>query len=283
MGSNPAAPTIFPITRDERTRDCVKDPSADDRMKTDLSGAPQSGLTHSGERPVVSAILFDKDGTLLDFQRTWGPSAQQVMRHLANGDDAAYERLAAVTGFVDSEQRFLPDSILIREPTHVYGVLWAAALGRNANSELFAEIDRLFLKATTENLAPIGDPKTLLANLAMRGYRLGMITNDAEIPARAHSRKLGIEQHLEFIAGYNSGYGAKPAPEPVLAFARHVGVKPSEVAVIGDTVHDLAAARAAGAIAIGVLTGPAVAASLAPHADALFPSATEFAAWLDKR
>jgi phosphoglycolate phosphatase len=252
-------------------------------MKTDIAGASLSGLIHSGQRPLISAILFDKDGTLVDFQKTWGPSAQRVMTQLAGGKNAAYERLAAVTGFVDSEQRFLPDSILIREPTHVYGVLWASALEREASAEFFAEIDRLFLDATTEFLAPIGDPKALIADLASRGYRLGMITNDAEIPARAHSRKLGIEQHLEFIAGYNSGYGAKPDPDPVLAFAKHTGIAPSEIAVIGDTVHDLAAARAAGSIAIGVLTGPAASASLAPHADALFPSAAEFAIWLGQR
>jgi phosphoglycolate phosphatase len=62
-----------------------------------------------------------------------------------------------------------------------------------------------------------------------------------------------------------------------------VGVAPSETAVIGDSVLDLAAARAAGAIAIGVLTGPAPYAVLAPHADALLTSAAEFAAWLDSR
>jgi phosphoglycolate phosphatase len=249
-------------------------------MKTDASGTSQSDLLHAGRNRPIRAILFDKDGTLVDFQRTWGPAAQFVMTTLAGGRNAAYERLAAVTGFVDSEKRFLPDSILIREPTHVYGVLWAAALERPANAEFFAEIDRLFLDATTANLAPIGDPKSMLAGLAARGYRLGMITNDAEIPARAHARKLGLDPYFEFIAGYNSGYGAKPDPEPVLAFASIVGVSPAEIALIGDTVHDLAAARAAGAMAIGVLTGPVASASLAPHADALFPSAAEFAQWL---
>ncbi len=110
-----------------------------------------------------------------------------------------------------------------------------------------------------------------------------MITNDAESTARAHVRKLGLDKYLEFIAGYDSGFGAKPDPGPIPAFAQAVGVPASETAVVGDTVLDLAAARAAGAIAIGVLTGPAPFAILAPLADALFPSAAEFAAWLDSR
>jgi phosphoglycolate phosphatase len=231
----------------------------------------------------IRAILFDKDGTLVDFQRTFGPATQAVMRHLAGGDRAAYQRLVAASRFVEDGQRFLPDSPLIAEPTSVYGALWAVALGRPANTALFAEIDRLLCDATTRHLAAIGDPKALLNLLAGRGYRLGMLTNDAEVTARAHARKLGLDEVLEFVAGYDSGFGAKPAPGPVLAFAQAVGVPASEIAVVGDSVLDLAAARAAGAVAIGVLTGPASSAILAPHADALLASAADLTAWLDAR
>jgi phosphoglycolate phosphatase len=240
-------------------------------------------MVQSAKIGPIHAILLDKDGTLVDFQRTWGPAVRAVMQHLARGNRAAYDRLVAASRFVEAGQRFLPDSPLIAEPTSVYGVGWATELGRPANAEFFAEIDRLLCDATTRHLAAIGDPKTLLTFLAARGYRLGMITNDAESTARAHTRKLGLDKYLEFIAGYDSGFGAKPDPGPVLAFAQAAGVPASETAVVGDTVLDLAAARAAGAIAIGVLTGPTPFAILAPFADALFPSAAEFAAWLDSR
>jgi phosphoglycolate phosphatase len=240
-------------------------------------------MTHSGKAGPIRAILFDKDGTLVDFQRSFGPAVREVMQHLSGGDRAAYQRLVAVSHFVEDGQRLLPDSPLIAEPTSVYGVLWATALGRPANAALFAEIDRLLCDATTRHLTAIGDPGTLLTLLAARGYRLGLVTNDAEITARAHARKLGLDGVLEFIAGYDSGFGAKPDPGPVLAFAQTVGVAASETAVVGDSVHDLAAARAAGAVAIGVLTGPAPSAVLAPHADAVLGSPAELPAWLDSR
>ena len=245
--------------------------------------AAPSSMAHSGKLGPIRAILFDKDGTLVDFQRSWGPAAQAVMQRLASGDRAAYERLVAANRYVEAEQRLLADSPLIAEPTSVYGALWAAALGRPANAEFFAEIDQLMCDATTRHLAAIGDPKALLTALAARGYRLGMITNDAELTARAHARKLGLDKYLEFVAGYDSGFGAKPDPGPVLAFAKAVGVPASETAVVGDTVLDLAAARAAGAIAIGVLTGPTPSAVLVPYADAIHASPAEFAAWLDSR
>ena len=235
---------------------------------------------HSGNVGPIRALLFDKDGTLVDFQRTWGPAVDEVMRHLAHGSRAAYERLAAASRFIEAERRFLPDSPLIGEPTQVFGALWAAALSRAPSAEFFAEIDGLLRDATTSHLAAIGDPKAVLTDLASRSYRIGMITNDPEATARAHVRKLGLDGILEFIAGYDSGFGAKPEPGPVLAFAHALGVAPAEIAMVGDTVLDLIAARAAGALAIGVLTGPASAETLAPHADALIASYTELPAWL---
>lgn len=229
----------------------------------------------------IHAILFDKDGTLVDFERTWGAAFDAVMQQLADGDRSAYERLAEASGFVTAEQRFLPDSALIAEPTHVFGGLWAAALGRSATAAFFTEIDQLLCNAATAHLTAIGDPKTLLSDLDARGYRLGMITNDAEANARAHAHKLGLDHVFEFIAGYDSGFGTKPEPGPVLAFARAVDIPPTAIVVVGDSVHDLAAARAAGAIAVGVLTGPALSENLAPHADALVRSVAELPAWLD--
>jgi phosphoglycolate phosphatase len=156
-------------------------------------------------------------------------------------------------------------------------------LGELQMRHFFSEIDRLMYAATTLHLAAIGNPAEQLTALASRGYRLGMITNDAEANARAHARKLGLEGILQFIAGYDSGFGAKPEPGPVLAFARVVRVAPAEIVVVGDTALDVAAAHAAGAIAVGVLTGPASAESLAPYADALIASHAELAAWLGSR
>jgi phosphoglycolate phosphatase len=238
-------------------------------------------MTHQSKIGPIHAVLFDKDGTLVDFQRTWGPAVQAVLQHLGSGDRAAYERLLAASRFVDAGQRFLPDSPLIAQPTSVFGGYWATALGRPANADFLAEIDRLLREATTRHLVPIGNPKALLGLLASRGYRLGMISNDAEATARAHAHTLGVDEYLEFIAGYDSGFGAKPDAGPVIAFARAVGVPAPETAVVGDTVVDLAAARAAGAIAVGVMTGPAPSADLASLADVLLASPDELVTWLD--
>lgn len=229
----------------------------------------------------IRAILFDKDGTLVDFERTWGPAVDAVLHHLAHGDDDLYRRLCAASGLV-AGRHFLPDSPVIGEPTSVFAAPWAALLKEPADATFFTKVDLLLCQATTAHLSPIGDPRRVLSDLATRGYRLGLITNDAEASARAHLRKLGLERFVEFVAGYDSGFGAKPAPTPVLAFAAAAGVSPAEVVVVGDTVIDVATARAAGARAVVVSTGPNSDALREAKADAVVDSVADLAGWLER-
>lgn len=230
------------------------------------------------------AILLDKDGTLIDFDLTWGPAAYQVMRALAQGNRARLDALMRVSRYLEVERRFLPDSPLVGGSSAEYGPLWATALGRAPDEALYGEMDDLFRHWGLATLSPIGDPAAILAELAGRGLPLGIATNDAEASARAQATALGLDPYLHSIVGYDSGFGSKPDPGMVTAFARHAGIPPDRVAMVGDSVHDLAAARAAGAIAVAVLTGPlkdAARAELEPYADVMLGTLADLPGWLD--
>lgn len=225
-------------------------------------------------------LLFDKDGTLIDFERTWGPAIYEVMREMAAGDEAAFRTLADLNHFVVEEKRFRPTSPLIAGTSASYGHLWAQALGRDNHPDLHSEMDRRLREWGLRSMAPIGAPLDVLAALAADGYRLGIATNDAEASALVQAEALGLVPHLDFVAGYDSGHGEKPEPGMVLAFASAIGAQPHEVALIGDSTHDLHAARAAGASAIAVLTGLAPREVLAPHADHVVDSIADLPAYL---
>jgi phosphoglycolate phosphatase len=228
----------------------------------------------------IRAILFDKDGTLVDFQRTWGPATHSVLTEICNGDRAAFARVAAVSLY-DPEQRILlPGSPVVIETTYGYGKLWAQALGVPLTAEFVDRVDRMYFHTTLDNLTPMGDVKALLTRLRAQGLRLGLMTNDADANTRAQLQRLGIDGLLEFVAAYDSGFGHKPDADPVLAFARFAGVAPGEIAVVGDTLHDLEAARNAGSIAVAVASGPTPREKLEPHADVLLPSIAQLEEWL---
>jgi phosphoglycolate phosphatase len=117
----------------------------------------------------------------------------------------------------------------------------------------------------------------------LEGFALGLVTNDAEKPARAHLEAAGITACFDFIAGFDSGYGAKPAPGQLLAFTRHVNLSPGEVLMVGDSGHDLQAAAAAGMRAVGVLTGLAEETDLAPLAEVVLPDISHLPDWLSRQ
>jgi phosphoglycolate phosphatase len=73
-----------------------------------------------------------------------------------------------------------------------------------------------------------------------------------------------------------------PDPDPLCAFAQKVEVTVDQVVMVGDSTHDLIAGQRAGMQTIGVLTGMADAATLAPHADVILPDIGHIPDWLKR-
>ena len=217
--------------------------------------------------PRLKGVLFDKDGTLIDFQRTWGPAIHHVIHQLAAGDADKLRAQAECLHFDIASKRFHATSPIIGGATAHYGPAWAAALGRDDFPALRLEIDDLAAAACLDSLTPIGEPAQVLRALKGQGLVVGLATNDSEASARRHLARLGLDGLMDFVAGYDTGHGPKPGPGMVTAFASQIGAHPSEIALIGDTLHDLDCARAAGALAIAVLSGIAPREDLAPDAD----------------
>lgn len=225
----------------------------------------------------IDAILFDKDGTLFDFSATWSAATRQVINDLARHDPAVAAKLSEVAGFDLLTGAFSTDSILI--------ALSNREIARELRVVLpgysVAEIEQQMVSAATgASLAPAVPLAGFLDGLAARGLVLGVMTNDAEISARHHLETAGVLDRFAFIAGFDSGHGAKPAPDPLLAFCRAVGAAPARAAMVGDSTHDLVAGRAAGMMTIGVLTGLADTAELQPHADVVLPDIGHIPGWL---
>lgn len=226
----------------------------------------------------IAAILFDKDGTLFDFQKTWGGWAVSALRALSGGDRAVMDRLAQAMEFDIAAQRFGPGSLVIAGTTGEVATMLQPILPGRAAEDIARELNLLSRDAPQ---TPAVDLPACLGALRARGLRLGIVTNDAEGSARTHLEGAGIADLVDFVAGYDSGYGAKPAPGQLLAFAGAEGIAPHRIAMVGDSLHDMAAARAAGMRAVGVLTGPATRAVLAPAAEVVLADIGEIAGWID--
>lgn len=226
--------------------------------------------------PAIRGVLFDKDGTLFDFNATWAAWACRFLGDLADGDERRAAALGRVIGFDLDSRSFYPDSpVIAGTPREI-----AEVLAPHLPDDPDALVWRINAEAASAPLVPAVTLPPLLEQLRARGLALGVATNDAEAPARAHLRHAGIEDAFDFVAGFDSGHGGKPAPGMLLAFAHRTGLRPAEILMVGDSRHDLLAARAAGTRAAAVLTGPALADELAPLAEVVLPDIGHLPGWI---
>ena len=112
---------------------------------------------------------------------------------------------------------------------------------------------------------------------------LGVATGNVRAGAEAKLAIAGLGGHFA-LGGYGSDSHLRPAlVAAAIERGRARGPGSIEhVVVVGDTVHDISAARACGAIACAVATGSDEASALA-HADVVFASMAELPAWHARR
>jgi phosphoglycolate phosphatase len=217
--------------------------------------------------PVIAGILFDKDGTLIRYHESWGPVNREAARIAAAGDAALEPRLLLAGGMDPTTGRTQADSLLAAGNAAEIAEGFVAAGSPLDARLLAAELDALFLRAA-EFAVPVADLAALFARLKAMGLKLGIASSDNEKAIRRTAEHFGIAGHVDFIAGYDSGFGAKPEPGMLLAFCSAVGLTPAEVAMVGDNNHDMAMGRAAGAaLTIAVLTGTGTHETLSALAD----------------
>tara|TARA_B100000678_G_C18203638_1_gene500502 strand:- start:99 stop:812 length:714 start_codon:yes stop_codon:yes gene_type:complete len=217
----------------------------------------------------IRGLLFDKDGTLFDFEKTWNSWTSRILTEVSKQSDVSISALADAIDFDLKTGKLLPQSIVIAG-THRQVT---AALHTKLSNWDFEHLESYLLDYVIETrqyeVVPL---QKYFRKLKSEGLLLGVMTNDAERGAQAHLAAAGIFDLLDFVAGSDTGFGCKPAPEPLLAFAKITGLKPDEIAMVGDSLHDLQAAQAAGMMRVAVLTGVATEDELKKHADLVLPS-----------
>ena len=216
----------------------------------------------------IRAILFDKDGTIIDYWKTWVPINREVALFAAGGDPLLADELLCAGGHDPKTDHVAPGSVLAAAGMDGIARCFAGVLGARTPPDLERSIDRIFRDGGARHSVLMDGAVDVVVELRQRGFRVGLATNDTIGGLHASlSRHPGVVDLFEFVAGCDSGYGSKPAPGMALAFADHVGIAPGACAVVGDSTHDLEmAARAGYGLEVAVLGGTGTRVTLAPHA-----------------
>ncbi|MBP1731238.1 MAG: phosphoglycolate phosphatase [Deltaproteobacteria bacterium] len=97
-----------------------------------------------------------------------------------------------------------------------------------------------------------GVPETLRS---LRDYRKAVISNKFRSISLQVLEKLELSQHFDEVTGVDTFPERKPSPLPVLRVLDRFAAKPEEALIVGDSIYDIRAGRAAGTKTVAVTYG----------------------------
>ncbi|MDI6834980.1 HAD family hydrolase [Ciceribacter thiooxidans] len=228
----------------------------------------------------IAGILFDKDGTLLDFDASWAPVNRKLALLAADGDTSLADRLLLACGMDPETGHIVPDSLFAAGNTREIADGLVAAGSPMTSEVLVPILDELFADAADLSV-PVIELAPLFSRLHGRGLKIGIASSDNEKSIRRIVERFGITEYVDFVAGYDSGHGFKPEAGMVLGFCRATGLAPDAVAVVGDNNHDMHMGHNAGAgLKVAVLSGTGSQATLADACDVCLKDISELEALL---
>lgn len=222
-------------------------------------------------------IIFDKDGTLIDFHALWGGWVIELAQRLeaAAGRPVA-SRLFSAMNFDPSTGHILPGGHLAVSPVAqlqalTVDVLRAAGLSPQAVETAMAAAWHIPNPVTS--VRPLVNLSKLFNALHTLGISIAIATSDDRALTEATLARLGIAPLVNALVCADDGIPIKPAPDMILTVCRSLNILPAKTVMVGDNVPDLQMGRAAGAgLTVGVLSGLGAPADLAGYADVVLSS-----------
>jgi HAD superfamily hydrolase (TIGR01509 family) len=218
----------------------------------------ESNIAISEKISKVKEVLFDFEGTLVDFQWQLEPAVAETLEALSN---AGLERqwYGEKPGYANIYNHTLD---LVDQGKGQGSSVSASAL-------LDTIYDRYDADALTRwKLYP--DTLKMLGTLRHQGFRMAVVSNVGKRSLKAAMEKLQLSHLIQVVVSRNDVFKIKPHPEGLLTAAKALRVKPAEVLFVGDSRNDVGAARQAGMQA-GYLRGG----EDSQEAMALFPADIE--------
>ena len=192
----------------------------------------------------IGSMIFDLDGTLIDSVPAYFDITETVLERIGLPPAPKKTIIKVMVQGMDAVEEMIPTEMMHRKDELI---------------EKFILEGRKVLRNTFENeVQPIPGIEKLFSAISNRNIPIGLVTS-------THRRfmdlkliplvRIGLRDSLEAIIAIEDVPQTKPAPDPLIACARQLGVPTNRCTYVGDNRIDIRAGRAAGMMTIGVLTG----------------------------
>ena len=192
----------------------------------------------------IKAVVFDLDGTIVDFNIDFKSARAEVMRLLTQED--------------------LPGSLLsVNESLFVTLKKVEKHMKENVKEKLefvkleekvIAVVERYEMKAARETNLILGILETLKTLRKMK-LKIALFTANGEKSTNHILSRFRLRQFFDAIISRESVLAIKPDPVHLEATLKALKVKPEEAMVVGDSARDIECARRLRVLAVGVTTG----------------------------
>ncbi len=192
----------------------------------------------------VAAAIFDLDGTLIDSIDIYFRIVENALERLDLPPVSRSKILRAAESEDFKWQLVLPQEVLNRK--------------ENIIDEAWAIINEIAPQMFADDLDIIQGADGILKMMSANGLKMGLVTSTQKHYLETKMLPLknaGVDKLFEVIITSDDIKQRKPAPDPLLACAQQLELKPANCVYVGDTTTDMQSGKAAGMRTVGVLTG----------------------------
>lgn len=220
-----------------------------------------------GNRYEIDGILFDKDGTIIDFT-LWVRWAEAFIDLIDDQATVSYNKglLAHSLGFSYKNHTWDPKGPLaigslqdlltiLSLGLYQQGVPWNQAY--QVVNDAHQVLEESFV--IHEHIKPVNGLVRFLEQADKLAIKMGVVTSDNYRKAVQHLNALGITNYFPTIVGHDLVQRGKPYPEMVYYACKQLNIVPEKTLIIGDSNGDMILGKKSGLLAsIGIVSVPAM-------------------------
>lgn len=215
---------------------------------------------------MIKGILFDKDGTLIDFFSIWPTATRNVLDIFCVENGIKEEKL--VKSKIYEKIGMTDDEILENAKVTFASYTQVSSdiceilkqCGYNFSIEKVKETLKTLFKKEISNIEHLyktfTDNEKMLQVLKEKyNLKIGLATADDENAAKECLQKLNVLKYFDYVGGDDNVKKSKPHKDILVEFCKTNDLREEEVIVVGDTKNDMAFAKNNNAKFIAVLSG----------------------------